>query len=151
MSNRYCDLKPLRDDNATANNRRRGDTIGSRGQQGEASSLKKEYERSEHSKSKQYTNQFADELNVTAMAELCQEASKDSERNEVMDSVKSKLTALGDKLIQAKKSLTECETRLSQLTSKRDKLDSKVNQMESEEQTMVREMKRIDSQLVDSN
>lgn len=147
FDNRYCDLEPLRDGDECSKNRRKGDDR-SRGKQGEASTLKKEHERSNHAKSKQSVNQFADELNATAMAEQCHEASKDNERDEVMSSVTSKLAALSDELAQAKQSLTECETRLSELTSQRVQLDAEVSQLESEQQAMDQEIARIDSQMI---
>jgi hypothetical protein len=98
--NRYCDVEPLRNGNESAKNRRKGDDR-SRGKQGEASTLKKEYQSSEHSKTKQCADQFADELNVTAMAQQCLESSKSKERDQVMESIETKLLSLDANLKQS--------------------------------------------------
>lgn len=128
FKNRYCDDKPLRNENDARQNPRQNQN--SRGKKGDDSKQKSENEREEHGKSVENRNEF--ETEAASLEVKSKQLSIDKSKNEAAELLQKEQAKLEQESKSVEATLNEVTNRVGQLNSELVDIEARVEQKKKE-------------------
>jgi hypothetical protein len=141
FKNRYCDDKPLRNEEETRNNPRRSDK--SRGKKGENSKKKSEDEKDDHGKSSQFINEF--ETDAHNLDKKSKDLRKDNQKEQAASTLNAAAEQVGKEAKIVENTLNEVVTRVDQLSNEIESMNSQIEQISKKKEELMQKIASINS------
>jgi hypothetical protein len=141
FKNRYCDDKPLRNEEETRNNPRRSDK--SRGKKGENSKKKSEDEKDEHGKSSKFINEI--ETDVHNLDKKSKDLRKDNQKEQAAEALNAAAEQVEKEAKIVQNTLNEVVTRVDQLNNEIESMNSQIEQISKKKEELMQKIASINS------